>query len=243
MSANPVFLNCRVRKVDGSPVAGIYARSLCLAQPSTVFDGCTDSAGEIWGWSHHQDTTDQGQYWLRCSEGSYWRVFIDIPNHPFPSLSADLCISGNTDTHANITLIIAPHTVAISNGSMEDISRRNGISLRDLTPGSTGPYIAGPRRSSSMGSISGISSFTLDSEQMPILNDARSIVSPTHSPRSSGEISRAGDIVLEEWFETQTGMEAGTRVESFLGHKRKHVEEDFSDENMSVKRVKTCEGY
>lgn len=223
MSANPIFLNCKVRKADGAPIVGVHVRSLCLSQPTTIFEGCTDFTGQIWSWAHH-GTMDQQTYHLNCSQGSYWRILFDIPDHAFPGISADLHISGNTDAHANVTLTITPDTVTFSNGSMENISQYS--SLLERTPGSIGPHFVGPRASSSLGSISDISSFALDDEGIPLLSDVRSIVSPLHSPRSARE-SETGDVSSDDWVETQTDMEEEDFKHCSTAHKRKHDESDL----------------
>lgn len=77
VSANTMFLNCAVRKVDGSPIVGIPIRSFYLAQPSVVYCGYSDSA-EVRFWSC-PDTMDQRTYAVCCPEGSDWRIFLNSP--------------------------------------------------------------------------------------------------------------------------------------------------------------------
>lgn len=240
MPANTVFLNCRVRRGDGSPVVGVHVRSVHLAQPETIFDGYTDSSVELWEWYDHH-TTEPRKCWLRCSEGSHWRILFEVTNHTFPGISADLGICGTSNNNANITLTIASNTFALSNGSVENISRRSGVDLRDLTPGSPGPYFVGPRRSSS--SLSSISSFTLESEYVISLSDARYFVAPLKSPQSPGKESEAGDIALEDWVETQRTMEEHDYEECLSTNdlKCRQDENNLFEDHTSVKCVSALE--
>lgn len=142
MSSAPAFLNCRVKRVDGSPVLGIYVRSFLLAQLSTVYYGYSDSEGQVCVWTQY-DKMDQGKYWLCCSEGSTWRILFDILNHPFQGVSTDLRICENDDANANVTVTVAPNILALSNGTFEEIARSYGVTAVPTNPGSLSPHFLG----------------------------------------------------------------------------------------------------
>lgn len=257
MSSTPLFLNCRIRAADGSPIEGLQVRSFLLAQPETVYAGRTNSRGEVQAWSRHG--AGESKFWLCCPNGSDWRFIFDVPDHVFPTVSTDFHVSGHAD--ANITLTIAPSTIALSNGSFEDIAERHNVRVPfepDSGPSTTEARILGRRNSSSLGSISDISSFTLDSEPPPIRN-MNSYHTPVYYSQSPVAVSESGDIAFErhpdsptlgfswdDWFNVHTrGEEEESDDEQCVpSRKRMHEEIDGgvdSDDDAATKRIKVSE--
>lgn len=223
-----MLLNCTVRTVDDAPIVGVRAHALYMEEPDRVYCGSSDSVGKIWFWSY-PDSSNHRKYSIDCPQGSKWRVFFEVPDHPFPSISVDLHVPHGdlTDANTNVTLTIAPETVALSNGSFGEIGQRNGVNME-------GPYLLSRRSSSSLGDISDISSFTLDSDyyggDVPLLmSDARSMLSPPHSPQPPLGVPDGGDVVAEAWF----GTEMGVKGQSRSSHKRKYDGDDSGDTTAS----------
>lgn len=154
------FLNCRVVAVEGHPLSGVQAFCICLSRPNIVYSGYTNENGEIWDWyNYHTDDIDSARFWLRCSQGSHWRIIFDIPDHTFSSVSANLCISGDTDSHSNVTVTVAPDTIACSNGSFSDILQRNSDSPINSASESDHLRVEEPRRNSSLEGPSTLEAF------------------------------------------------------------------------------------
>lgn len=200
-----MLLNCTVRNVDGDPIMGIPIYSFYLAEPSKMYFGYSNSAGEVRFWSC-PGSNDYQQYSIICPQGSKWRIFFQIPYHPFSGISADLCIPlhGTTDANANITLNIAPGMIAFSNGAFIDVSPQQG-----LDSPSFGRVYLSQQRSSSSGSISNISTFSLGTDfygsDVLLLSDiGPTILSRYFSAHSPGMISDAGSA---EGQHVQPGME------------------------------------
>ncbi|CAN8096763.1 unnamed protein product [Discula destructiva] len=255
MSANPLFLNCRVRKADGDPIEGIQVRAFSLAQPDIVYFGRSNDRGVVSSWS--RGSTDEPKLWLCCSDDSAWRFNFDVPDHAFPCTSIDFRVAGHAD--ANVTLTIAPSTVALSNGSFEDIAARHNVSWPlDANHSSppTGPLFVGRRDSSSLGSISDISSFSLDSET-PFIRNVNSYETPVYYSQSPTAASEAGEITLEhrmdsptlgfggwdDWFSVQTNGEEEETQAHPGSSSRKRMHEavdgrDHSADDAVAKRIK-----
>lgn len=234
-----MFLNCTVRTVDEIPLVGVPIHSFYLGDSAIVYYGYSDSTGQVRLW-YRPDTSDHRQYPIICPPGSRWRLSFEVPDHPFPGISVDLHVpfNGTTDANANVTLTIAPSTIALSNGSFEEISRRNGI-----YPDSplSGPYLLSRRNSSSLSNISDISSFSLASDHHGVdvvsMSEVRSIASPPQYPTQS-PIGRteAGDSGVETCFDAQTSV---GEDDSCSTNKRKHDEHDSFDESAPMKRARS----
>lgn len=182
-----------------------------------------------------------------------------MPDHVFPAVSTDFHVSGHAD--ANITLTIAPSTIALSNGSFEDIAERHNVRVPfdpDSGLSTADARLRGRRNSSSLGSISDISSFTLDSEAPPIRN-MNSYHTPVYYSQSPVAVSEAGDIAFErrsdsptlgsswdDWFNIHTrGEEEESDDEQCVpSRKRMHEEIDGSvesDDDAATKCIKVSE--
>ncbi|KAH8752284.1 hypothetical protein F5883DRAFT_577013 [Diaporthe sp. PMI_573] len=236
MSENTLFLNCTVRDLDGVPFPGMRVSMVSSVEPANVFEGYTNSDGQVWQWYRTTGPMGQRPYWIPGTDRSLWRVLFNEYRHygllrSVPSVYVNLVLSDCSDR--SLTLVFAEYSYAAYNGSMAMVAW-GPLTNSAQAPGS--PVLLGRRNSSSpeFEAESDISSFSLDSEGQPLLVRASHPTPP---------VSEAGEICDYENSTNDSNMGSEDSEEGMAppspGRKRRHSEGSDAEEGLPAKRCHT----
>lgn len=207
MSQEVLFLSCIVADHNSEPFTGMHVSLTCLSSSAQLFEGRTDSTGQVLQWHRIHGSDPKGlMFWVPGFDGTCWRMVFDTryylaADHPFPSISVDLQVTSCRGR--SVTILISPESYMVYNSPRGRVNQG--------TAPHSGPYVSDnfPR-----------------SDQVPLRSDARS-----HSTQGN-TVPMAENNNLDTMECSQTSA-SGTNV--LLG-KRKCEEDDDNTEGRALKR-------